>query len=97
MTEYELMTEIQDKLTISIMEMMDKAYKDLNLHDFTPGIAVDTSNSNITVTLPEASHHKGYSYKVTSVNAKCDHKWQTYDSGWSKYDFCSKCDEKRNM
>lgn len=28
------------------------------------------------------------------LSVKCDHDRATYDSGWSKYDYCKKCDYK---
>lgn len=27
---------------------------------------------------------------------ECVHVWATYDSGWNRYDYCSKCDIKKN-
>lgn len=33
-------------------------------------------------------------YRPGSVNMPCDHVRATYDSGWSKYDYCTKCDHK---
>jgi hypothetical protein len=32
-------------------------------------------------------------YKQLKV---CHHEWATYDSGWSKYEYCAKCDIKRD-
>lgn len=92
MTEYQLMVDINDQLTKRVMEMMDKIYKELNNHSHIGNLGFPTSPP-VMVTLPPVRSDV-YSYKVISVNAKCDHKWQTYDSGWSKYEFCSKCDIK---
>lgn len=25
----------------------------------------------------------------------CQHQWLTYDSGWTKYEYCKHCDEKK--
>lgn len=85
-----------DEVSNKIKEMMDKV------------LCIDTANGSATITLPDALDLDFYSYKVTSMNPTeevgvfkqvmlsfCSHKWETYDSGWSKYEFCSKCDEKR--
>lgn len=31
---------------------------------------------------------------LDQLNKICAHSWTTYDSGWSKYEYCSKCDVK---
>lgn len=84
--------EVEDKMTASeIGALMNKTVKEMYSH-------INDANRYITVTLPEARNCKdNYSYKITSVNPKllCSHKWEVYDSGWSKYEFCSKCDEKK--
>lgn len=41
-----------------------------------------------------------YNRTLTEIapTTKCSlgHKWRRYDSGWSVYDYCEVCDEKRN-
>jgi hypothetical protein len=29
------------------------------------------------------------------VSKSCDHSWKTYDSGWTKYEYCAHCDTKK--
>lgn len=34
---------------------------------------------------------------LEKVRAKtCSHDWTTYDSGWTRYDYCKHCDVKRD-
>jgi hypothetical protein len=30
-------------------------------------------------------------YGDTNMVPSCQHDWKTYDSGWSRYDYCQKC------
>lgn len=32
----------------------------------------------------------------TPIIGPCDHSWTIYDSGFSRYEFCTKCDEKKH-
>jgi hypothetical protein len=36
-----------------------------------------------------------FSLSFSDQNQSCTHSWTTYDSGWSTYKFCSKCDLKK--
>lgn len=48
-----------------------------------------------TITLPPVADERILSWNIVNVPEKCSHQWKTYDSGWSKYDYCAKCDEKK--
>lgn len=32
---------------------------------------------------------------IHSKDLPCPHSWKTYDSGWSRYEYCEKCDVKK--
>lgn len=44
------------------------------------------------VSLPIGTSNED-TYKQLKV---CYHVWKTYDSGWNKYDYCEKCDVRRD-
>lgn len=33
---------------------------------------------------------------LDKITVTCSHEWKEYDSGWTRYNYCTKCDEKDN-
>ncbi len=68
----------------------------------SPCINAATS-STVPAAYPPAPTYKGVgtvSFSLAGTNTAgftggCQHDWKTYDSSWSKYDFCTKCNEKK--
>jgi hypothetical protein len=41
--------------------------------------------------------HFGYAYNF-GLGTSCQHNWKTYDSGWTRYEYCDKCNvEKKDV
>lgn len=92
-TERETITQVIDFCYGTDMDVIAKSYFGIQRYLFTASGMAET-DADLRERIHQKIRQTVYFPFVPDTHS-CAHNFVTYDSGWSRYDYCTLCDEKK--